>query len=544
MTPAPPPLLAIEGLRLGLANRDGPGPDIVRGLALTLEPGTTHCLVGESGSGKSISALAIMGLLPPAIRVTGGSVRFEGKALLDMTAARRRALLGRRMAMIFQEPMTALNPVQRIGDQIGEMFAIHHPLSRAERRDAVLALLKEVRLPDPLRAASSFPHELSGGQRQRAMIAMAIALRPALLIADEPTTALDVTTQRRILTLLKDLQASHGMAMLFITHDFGVVADIADTVTILHRGDQVEQGPTTEVLGNPSSAPGRALLAAVPRLVPPPPKPASGPAPTPLLQARGLNKAYPVRSGLFRTRPRAAVTDVSLSVSRGEMLGIVGESGSGKSTVARMLLGLIRPDSGTIQFDGQPIDTDDRKALHRIRSRLQPVFQDPTSALNRHRRVADTIAQGPINYGTSKADALAAVPALLDLVGLDPTCGSRYPHQFSGGQRQRICIARALALRPDLLIADEAVSALDVSVQAQILDLLRQLRGRLGLAVILITHDLRVAAQQCDRLMVMQLGRCVEEGPTADVFRAPSSPYTAELLSAVPGQRHFGGRAA
>lgn len=537
-----PPLLAIEGLRLALATRDGRGEELVHGLDLTLEAGTTHCLVGESGSGKSLSALAVMGLLPAAIQVSGGSVNLEGEAILALAPDRRRALLGRRMAMIFQEPMTALNPVQRIGDQIGEMFDIHRPLPRRARREAVLSLLQEVRLPDPLRAARSYPHELSGGQRQRAMIAMAIALRPALLIADEPTTALDVTTQRRVLTLLKDIQASHGMAMLFITHDLGVVADIADAVTILHRGDQVEQGPAADVLARPQSNAGRALLAAVPRLRPPPPLPAAV-APLPLLQARGLSKSYPVRSGLFRSQRRPAVTDVSLEVSPGEMLGIVGESGSGKSTVARMLLGLVSPDSGTMQFDGQPIDHSDRRAIHRIRRRLQPVFQDPTSALNRHRRIADIIAQGPINYGTAPAEARAGVPELLQLVGLDPACGARYPHQFSGGQRQRICIARALALKPDLVIADEAVSALDVSVQAQILALLKDLRDRLGLAVILITHDLRVAAQQCDRLIVMQRGACVEQGRTADLFRAPSSPYTAELLAAVPGQRRFGGQA-
>jgi peptide/nickel transport system ATP-binding protein len=441
------------------------------------------------------------------------------------------------MSMIFQEPMTALNPVLRCGEQIDEVLGFHTPLSPAERRARILEIVRDVRLPDPERMIASYPHQLSGGQRQRIMIAMALVLNPQLLIADEPTTALDVTTQAQILELIKELQREHGTGVLFITHDFGVVAEIADRVAVLRRGQLVEFGPARELLAHPQHEYTRMLIAAVPSLTPRHRAVATG-ART-VVATRGLAKTY-VRGGWWRRHGTdvTAAAGVSLDIRQGETLGIVGESGSGKSTVARCIARLIEPSAGQITLDGVDIATLGARALRPLRRRVQIVFQDPYRSLNPRRTVGESIIEGPMNYGVTRDAALGNARRLLELVRLDPGSLDRYPHQFSGGQRQRVCIARALAIEPDLLIADEAVSALDVSVQAQVLALLDEIRQRLNLAMLFITHDLRVAAQVCDRVAVMQHGRIVESGPIVDVFANPQHEYTKALFAAAPG-RHW-----
>ena len=492
------------------------------------------CIVGESGSGKSLCAQALMGLLPRAIRVDGGEALFDGDDLLHLAPARMRALRGRRIAMIFQEPMTALNPAMRIGDQIAEMFEAHGLLTPAERRERVLALAREVRLPDPERIVRAFPHQISGGQRQQAMIAMALALEPALLIADEPTTALDVTTQAQILHLIRELQQKRSMAVVFITHDFGVVADIADRVLVLQKGIVVEEGTAESVLKSPQHPYTRALLAAVPKAAPEPREPADlRPV---ALAVSHLDKWYRPRGLFADARHVHALKDVSFELRRGETLGLVGESGSGKSTVARVVTRIDDPDSGEIRLGGEDFSAMRGEALRVARSRIQMVFQDPYASLNPRRRVGLSIADGPMAQGVPRAAALKAARKLLETVGLDPRAADRLPHEFSGGQRQRIGIARALALEPDVLVADEAVSALDVTVQAQVLKLLAELKARLDLAMLFITHDLNVAGQICDRLAVMRQGEIVEIAPTAEIFAAPKHEYTRELLAAIPGR--------
>jgi peptide/nickel transport system ATP-binding protein len=429
--------------------------------------------------------------------------------------------------------MTSLNPVMRIGDQISEIFEAHRALDRRRRRERVLELIAEVGLPDPATIVRAYPHELSGGQRQRVMIAIALALEPKLIIADEPTTALDVTTQAQILRLLDGLRKKHGTAVLFITHDFGVVADIADRVAVLQHGICVEAGSAESVLRNPQHDYTKRLLAAVPSLDPPPPRDlAGGPE---ACTVENLTKTYRGR-GLFRRgREVKAAEAVSFSIKRGETLGLVGESGSGKSTVGRCLLRLVEPDGGTVRIGNIQISDLSASAFRPLRRRIQMVFQDPFASLNPRRTVGRIIAEGPIAQGIPRAQALARARELLDLVGLQPSAADRYPHEFSGGQRQRIGIARALALDPEVLVADEPVSALDVSVQAQILALLQDLQRRLGLAILFVTHDLRVAAQMCDRVAVMQKGRIVELQPTAALFARPQHAYTRALLAAVPG---------
>jgi peptide/nickel transport system ATP-binding protein len=441
------------------------------------------------------------------------------------------------MGMIFQEPMTALNPVMRCGDQIDEVLAEHTKLAPAERRQRILKMIEQVHLPDPQRMFDSYPHQLSGGQRQRIMIAMALILEPALLIADEPTTALDVTTQAQTLKLIKELQTQRGTGVLFITHDFGVVAEIADRVAVLKHGVLVEMGPTEMLLKNPQHDYTRMLIASVPSHEPPK-RTRPGPAHQPVvLQADKLVKTYGHR-GLFGGQKVAAVRDVAFEIRRGETLGIVGESGSGKSTVARCVARLIDPTEGSILLGGTDIATMPAGQLRGLRRKIQIIFQDPYRSLNPRRTVGQSIVEGPMNYGQSAADALARARKLMELVRLDPDSLDRYPHQFSGGQRQRICIARALAMEPELLIADEAVSALDVSVQAQVLMLLGDIRDKLNLAMLFITHDLRVAAQVCDDVAVMSKGQIVEYGPVQQVFGAPKHEYTRALFEAAPG-RHF-----
>jgi peptide/nickel transport system ATP-binding protein len=528
----PDAVLSIEhlGVRLpGGADRSHALSDV----SLSIASNELLCVVGESGSGKSMMANAIMRLLPNDVTIDGGRVMFEGRDLASADVAEMRRVRGAGIAMIFQEPMTALNPLRTIGDQIGEMFSIHTELSKTEINEKVLALLGDVRIPDPKVAAKAYPHELSGGQRQRAMIAMALALDPKLLIADEPTTALDVTTQAQILKLIRDLQQRRKAAVLFITHDFGVVAEIADRVVVMQHGVIVEQGTATDVLNNPQHAYTRQLIAAVPPLKAPPPRLLSGEN---ILTISGVSKTY--RSGGFLgrgARVTPAVKDVTLALPKGATLGIVGESGSGKSTLARCIVRLIDPDAGSIVLEGKDWAKLSRENVRRETRHIQMVFQDPFASLNPRRKAAELVAQGPIVHGTPRAQALAYARELFALVGLDPSAGDRFPHEFSGGQRQRIGLARALALKPDVLVADEPVSALDVSVQAQVLKLLADLRQRLGLSIVFITHDLRVAAQICDLVAVMKDGAVVEQGLAGDVFGNPQHPYTQALLASIPG---------
>ena len=507
----------------------------VEGVSFDVAAGEIVCLVGESGSGKTVIAQSAMGLLPPELRASRGRMLLDGEDLLAAGESRLRELRCTRMSMIFQEPMTALNPVMRCGEQIDEVLATHTAMSAAERRTRVAAIIRDVHLPDPQRMIESYPHQLSGGQRQRIMIAMALVLNPKLLIADEPTTALDVTTQAQILALIREMQRLHGTGVLFITHDFGVVAEIADRVAVLRRGELVEFAPVDELLAHPQHDYTRMLIAAVPGVAPARREIRTGPI---VLATEGLAKTY-TRGGWLKRRNGdvAAATDVTLEIRRGETLGIVGESGSGKSTVARCIARLIEPSAGRIVLDGEDISRLSADALRPRRRRVQIVFQDPYRSLNPRRTVGDAIIEGPMNYGATRGDAMKNAGELLTLVRLDAGALDRYPHQFSGGQRQRICIARALAIGPDLLIADEAVSALDVSVQAQVLSLLDEIRLRLNLAMLFITHDLRVAARVCDRVAVMQRGRIVEQGPVAEVFGAPRHEYTKALFAAVPGRR-------
>jgi peptide/nickel transport system ATP-binding protein len=514
-----------------------PGGD--RALAVSevsfgIEKGEILCLVGESGSGKSVIAQAVMGLLPKELAVSRGEILLEGEELTKARESRRRELRGARMSMVFQEPMTALNPVMTCGDQLDELLRFHTRDPAGKRESRMLEILGEVALPEPARMLASYPHQLSGGQRQRIMIAMALALEPALLIADEPTTALDVTTQAQILKLIAEIQRRHGMAVLFITHDFGVVAEIAHRVAVLKLGERVELGTRDEVLRRPQHEYTRMLIRSVPTLKPPV-RPADEKAPV-VLRTRKLAKTYVDRRWFGPRRDVHAAADVDLEVRRGQTLGIVGESGSGKSTVARCIVRLIEPSSGEIRLGGVDLAPMRPAALRPLRRRVQIVFQDPYRSLNPRRTVGEAIMEGPLNYGLARAAALERARKLMDLVRMDPAALVRYPHQFSGGQRQRICIARALAMEPELLVADEAVSALDVSVQAQVLGLLEEIRARLQLAMVFITHDLRVAAQICDQVAVMRAGRIVEYGPASAVLAAPQHEYTRALFAAAPGR--------
>ena len=516
----------------GLTVRLPPGADRPRALdavSLDVAAGEVLCLVGESGSGKSMLASAILRLLPPGTAVAGGAIRLDGQDLLALPERAMRAIRGPRIGMVFQDAMTALNPLHRVGDQVAEPFRTHTDLKTAAIRARVLSLFEQVGLPDPPGVARAYVHQLSGGQRQRVGIAMALALEPELLIADEPTTALDVTTQAQVLALMRDLQRRRGTALLFVTHDFGVVAEIADRVAVLQQGVLVEQGAAETVLTRPNHPYTRALIAAVPPLTPAPPRPVS---PDAILQAEGLGKTF--RSGGWRARRAVHALDgVSVTLPRGATLGVVGESGSGKSTLARCLLQLLPLDAGTVVLDGADLLRLPRRAASK---RIQMVFQDPYASLNPRRRVGELVAQGPMVHGMARAPAMAKARELLSLVALPPEAADRFPHEFSGGQRQRVALARALALEPEVLVADEPVSALDVSVQAQVLALLADLRARLGLSMVFVTHDLRVAGRICDRIVVMRGGRVVEEGTAEDVFLRPRDPYTQALLAAVPGR--------
>ncbi len=524
-------VLSIRELSVALPS-GGDRAHAVQGVSLDIAAGKTLCVVGESGSGKSVMATTVMGLLDKALRPDAGQVLLQGESLLDAAPARLRQLRGRSMGMVFQEPMTALNPVMSCGDQVDELLATHTGWPAAKRRAEILRVFERVKLPDPERMLRSFPHQLSGGQRQRIVIAMAVILKPALLICDEPTTALDVTTQKEILRLIADLQREQGSAVLFITHDMGVVAEIADEVLVMHQGRAVECGPKDEVLCRPREAYTRQLLAAVPGMTPPAPRPE--PTGAALLSGQGVGKTYIARDWLGRARPIQALRDAAVAVRAGETVGIVGESGSGKSTFARCLIRLIDPTEGRIHWGKDEVATLAEPRLRPLRHRVQVVFQDPNRSLNPRRTVGQSMVEGAMNFGQSRAEAEALAAELMVQVRLPVDALQRYPSQFSGGQRQRLAIARALACKPEVLVADEAVSALDVSVQAQILKLLREAQDRLGLGLLFITHDLRVAAQLCDRVIVMHQGRIVEQGPTAELYARPQQDYTRRLFEAAP----------
>ncbi|EKX59890.1 Oligopeptide transport ATP-binding protein OppF [Rhodobacter sp. AKP1] len=524
----------MEGLEVSVRTEAGLRP-LVSGLSFTLARGETLAIAGESGSGKSITSLAIMGLLPPpAVRITGGRIKLGRTELTDLPEGRMRAIRGDRVAMIFQEPMTSLNPVLTIGTQLAEAIRAHETVSKAEARARALEALRSVRLSQPERRLDQYPHELSGGMRQRVMIAMALALRPEVLIADEPTTALDVTVQREVLDLLRDLQRELGTAIILITHDMGVVAEMADRVIVMRDGRMVEEGPATQIFTEPRAEYTRALLAAVPRM-----GAGRGRPPVeaePIARLSDLQVRFDLKGGLLgRTQARVhAVEHVSFDVRRGETFALVGESGCGKSTIAKAMVGLV-PHEGRIEIGGDKLGALDAAGRKALRRRVQIVFQDPMAALDPRMRIGDLIAEPLVIHGIgTPEERRARVGDLLTRVGLSPAQMERYPHEFSGGQRQRICIARALALRPELIIADESVSALDVSVQARVLDLLAALKREFGIALLFISHDMAVVENVSDRVAVMYLGQIVEMGTRDQVFGNPQHPYTRRLIEAVP----------
>ncbi|WGF87937.1 ABC transporter ATP-binding protein [Marinivivus vitaminiproducens] len=502
--------------------------------------GETLAILGESGSGKSVSAGAIMGLIdqPPG-DIRSGTILFQGRDVAAMSERERRDLNGRKIAMIFQDPLAHLNPVYTIGWQLAEVFRVHGATPKGEMRARVVELLERVGIPDPASRIDQYPHQFSGGQRQRIMIAMAIALHPEVLIADEPTTALDVSVQKQILELLKKLQAEEGMALVLITHDLAVAANMADRVIVMNGGRIVEAGEARSVFGQPQHDYTRKLMAALPHDagLSSTHRKATAAATDTLLQVRGLTKRYDLKGGLFgKDRSVLAVDGIGFEVAAGETVGIVGESGSGKSTVARMLMRLNEPTSGEALYRGQNVFAMDERALLAYRRKVQMVFQDPYSSMNPRMSVASIIAEPWRIHGDilPKERWRDRIAELLELVHLKREHADRYPHQFSGGQRQRIAIARALACEPELLICDEAVSALDVSIQVQVIDLLADLRDRLGLAYIFITHDLPIVRHFADRLVVMRNGRIVEQAATEDLFNAPKDDYTRTLLNATP----------
>ncbi len=555
----PHPLLSIRNLTTSF-RVDGEWRSVVENLSFDVGAGETVAVVGESGSGKSVTALSAMRLLPQANSRTEGEILFGGHNLLTLPEEQMRHLRGNELAMIFQEPMTSLNPVLTIGFQIGETLKYHRGLDPQAARAESLRILERVRIPGAARRLDDYPHQLSGGMRQRVMIAMSLACRPHLLIADEPTTALDVTIQAEILELIKLLQEEEGMAVIFITHDMGIVAETADRVVVMLKGKKVEEGQTAALFRAPQHPYSRALLAAVPRLgamrdellpkpfaiidpqtglpVPPPQCDLSvDEGEKPLLEVKNLVTSFDVRSGLFAsvTARVHAVENVSFDVRAGETLALVGESGCGKSTTGRSVLRLVEPRAGQVLFDGEDVGALDKEGLRRARQNMQMIFQDPFASLNPRKSVGAAIAEPIIVHGLARAEeARAQVAELLRRVGLSPDMADRYPHEFSGGQRQRLCIARALALKPKLIVADEAVSALDVSIKAQVVNLMMELQAEMGLAYLFISHDMAVVERVSHRVAVMYLGEIVEIGPRQSVINNPAHPYTRKLMAAVP----------
>jgi microcin C transport system ATP-binding protein len=522
-------LLSVSDLGIAFAGEAGV-VEAVRGISFEIEAGKTLALVGESGSGKSATALSILRLLPPSA-TTRGAIVFKGENLAGAPERELRRVRGNAVSMIFQEPMSSLNPLHTVERQIGEILSVHRGLGKAAARRRTLELLADVGIPDPERRLQAFPHQLSGGQRQRVMIAMALANEPDLLIADEPTTALDVTVQAQILALLKTLQARHGMAMLFITHDLGIVRRMADFTCVMTQGEIVERGPTAGIFASPRHAYTRHLLAAEPRGTPPAPKPDA----TPIVSAEALKVWFPIRRGLLRRTIGhiKAVDGVDLEVRAGETLGVVGESGSGKTTLGRALLRLISSE-GRIVFLDEAIETKSWRAMRPLRRDMGIVFQDPFGSLSPRMPVGDIVGEGlAVHFPElGPAEREKRVIEALGEVGIDPESRGRYPHEFSGGQRQRISIARAMVLGPKLVVLDEPTSALDMSVQAQVVDLLRTLQDRHGLTYIFISHDLKVVKALANRLLVMKDGRAVEAGPAAEIFAAPKTDYTKALMAA------------
>ena len=525
------PLLSVKDLAISFLTAQGESA-AVQDVSFTLEAGETLALVGESGSGKSITALSVLQLLNyNAAHHPAGSIRFKGQELVGASEAQMRKLRGHDIGMVFQEPMTSLNPLHSVEKQIAESLILHGGYTRRSARARVIELLGLVGFNEPDKRLGAYPHELSGGQRQRVMIAMALANNPALLIADEPTTALDVTIQAQILKLLKDLQAKQNLALLLITHDLGIVRKVADRVAVMQKGRIVEYGKVAEVFANPQHEYTRKLLGAEPKGMPPA---TQSDAPI-IARAQNLKVWYPIKTGLWRrtTDHVKAVNDISFELRAGQTLGVVGESGSGKTTLGQALLRLIR-SQGLIDVNGTRIDQLSWKALRPLRQSMQIVFQDPYGSLSPRMSMGEIVEEGlrihKIGETQAERDALV-MQALLD-VGLDPDWRHRYPHEFSGGQRQRVAIARALVLRPKLIVLDEPTSALDMSIQAQVVDLLRDLQRKYGLAYLFISHDLRVVRALSHYVMVMKNGQVVEQGPTETIFNAPQQPYTQALLRA------------
>ena len=522
-------LLSVDNLSVSFVTRNGTNK-AVDCVSFSVEERQITAIIGESGSGKSVSCYAMLGLVPsPPGRIDGGTAHFQGQDLLALPEDELRAIRGRDIAMIFQDPMTCLNPFMKIGDQLIEPLTLHKGLAKGPAREQAMALLDEVDIRDPQGAMSAFPHEFSGGMRQRVMIAMALINEPKLLIADEPTTALDVTIQAQILKLIADLQTKRDIGVLFISHDLAVVSDIADQIVVMEKGKVVESGQPKAIFDNPQHPYTQKLLAAIPSGQ----KAADTVVPDPLISIENLRTWFTPTAG---AAPVKAVDDVSLQIHRGEVLGLVGESGSGKSTLGRSILRLVPMTGGQISFDGIELSALEGRSLKQFRHRMQMIFQDPYASLNPRMTVYDTLAEPLLLHGlVNKAGLEQAIRELMDNVGLARAFLRKYPHEFSGGQRQRIAIGRALATRPEFIVADEPVSALDVTIQAQILDLLADLTKEYGLTMLFISHDLAVIRQIADRIAVMYHGKLVEEGSTAQVFETPQQDYTRSLLAAIPG---------
>lgn len=526
----------LDDLRVGFAAGRGV-TDVVHGVSLTVAEGRTLAVVGESGSGKSVSLLAATGLLSVRARVSG-SARYAGRELIGLSDARLRTVRGRDIGFVFQEPLTSLHPLKSVGAQVGEAISSHERVAPRVLRDRVVGLLEEVGIRDAASRLNDPPALFSGGQRQRIGIASAIALRPGLLIADEPTTALDVTVQASILDLLRRLQREHGTAIVFVSHDLAVVSDFADDVVVMRGGHVVESGRLAEVIAAPSHPYTAELLAAAEHRLPVAP-PAGVIVDEPIAELRGVTKTFTSRAR-GRRRARPVLHDIDIRVRQGEILGLVGESGSGKSTIGRTLSGSVRIDGGEVRVADETINAPGRGALSLSlaqRARVQTIFQDPLGSLNPRHRIADILAEPLRVHHRVAPDGIgAAVSDLLDAVHLPRAFADRYPAQLSGGQRQRVAIARALALNPALLVADEPVSALDVTTQRQIIELLRDLRLQRGVSILFISHDLGIVAELCDRVVVLSEGRVVETGDTADVFQNPQHDYTRTLIAAIPGR--------
>ncbi len=523
--------MRIEGLRVELAES---GVEILKGISLELEAGKVFALVGESGSGKSVTSMAAMRLLPDALKITGGSVQVGEQDLFDLSESKMQTVRGRRVAMIFQNAMTALNPVQTVGQQVAETLKLHTSLRADALRQRVVQLFTEVGIPDPAQRFSFYPHQLSGGQQQRVMIAMALACEPEVLIADEPTTALDVTIQEQVLQLIRELTRSRELAVLLITHDMGVVRNTADDVAVMYRGEIIERAPVDVFFHAPKEAYSRRLIDALPDLT----QFQSAAIEEPLLELEEVKVHFPVRKGVLQrvVDVTRAVDGVSLKIGRGETYALVGESGSGKSTLGRAILNLEAVAGGSVRFNGVSIEHLGRRAMLPYRKQIQVIFQNPYSSMNPRMTVGEIIAEGMVSLGLG-LDAVQRqerIDDLLTRVQLGPEYATRYPHEFSGGQLQRIAIARALAVNPELIICDEPTSALDVSIRSEVLDLLRALQQEFGVSYLFITHDLSIIPSLAHHVGVMQYGKLVEQGSAEQILTRPGHPYTQALLNSVP----------